>query len=433
MEVIKRLEAAGYQAYLVGGAVRDMLMGRPTKDWDYTTNAAPEQIKEVFPEATYDNLFGTVSLVTEEGLHEITPFRREGKYRDGRHPEEITWAKTLEEDLARRDFTINAIAFNRDYIDPFNGREDIKNKIIRCVGNPDDRFKEDALRLMRAVRLATQLGFIIEEKTFAAIKNNAKLLEKISGERIRDELIKILSADYPADGVQLLLNAGLLEIIFPELTRGAGMPQPGHHRDDVLVHSLKSLAACRNPNWVVRLAALLHDVGKPATFKLRAGKPTFYSHEVVGAAIARDIANRLHFKKEDREKLWVLVRWHMFSVSEFITDAAVRRFIRRVGAENTTDMLDVRTADRVGSGARPSSWRHEEFRRRIIKVQEHIPSVKDLAINGHDVMQTLGIPPGPKVGEILDKLFEEIMEDPSKNNREYLLGQIKQKTNFQNQ
>lgn len=426
MDVIKRLTDAGFEAYLVGGAVRDMLLKRQTKDWDYTTNASPEKIQEIFPEANYDNAFGTVVIVNEEGVFEITPYRKEGKYSDGRHPDQVVWAKTLEEDLARRELTISAMAFDgKTIIDPYHGQEDLKNKIVRAVGVPDDRYKEDALRMIRAVRIATQLGFTIEEKTFKAIKNNAKLLEKISGERIRDELEKILSADFPADGVRLLYNAGLLEIILPELTRGAGMKQPGHHIYDVLTHSIKSLEACQNKNWVIRLAALLHDVGKPATYKERDGKPTFYSHETVGAAIARDIASRLHFKKEDREKLYMLVRWHMFSVSEFITDAAVRRFIRRVGKENTTDMLDVRTADRVGSGTPATSWRHEDFKKRIIKVQQHIPSVTDLAVDGTDVMKILKISPGPKIGVILKKLFEEVFNDPKKNDREYLLSQIK--------
>jgi putative nucleotidyltransferase with HDIG domain len=425
MDVIKRLKDAGFEGYLVGGAVRDMLLNRPTKDWDYATNAPPDKIQEIFPEANYDNAFGTVSIVTDEGLFEITPFRKEGKYSDGRHPDTVIWANTLEEDLARRELTISAMAFDgKTIIDPYHGREDLKNRIVRAVGTPDDRYKEDALRMIRAVRIATQLGLVIEEKTFAAIKTNAKLLEKISGERIRDELEKILVSDFPADGIRLLLNAGLLQIIFPELTRGADMKQPGHHIYDVLTHSIKSLEACQNKNWIVRLAALLHDVGKPATYKLRDGKPTYYSHETVGAAIARDIANRLHFKKEDREKLWTLVRWHMFSVSEFITDAAVRRFIRRVGAENTTDMLDVRTADRVGSGTPATSWRHEDFKRRIIKVQQHIPSVNDLAVDGTDVMKILSIPPGPKIGKVLKILFDEIMEDISKNNREYLLKRV---------
>jgi poly(A) polymerase/tRNA nucleotidyltransferase (CCA-adding enzyme) len=427
-EVFDKLTKAGFQAFLVGGSVRDLILARSTHDWDFTTNATPAQIQEVFGEKSfYNNSFGTVGVNLEEGeTVQITPFRKEAKYSDHRHPDKVEWAETLEEDLARRELTINSLAYSDKLIDPFGGQNDLKNKIIRAVGNPTDRFNEDALRMLRAIRFATQLGFLIENETFLAIKQNAVLLQKISGERIRDEVEKIFSSDFPADGVRLLSNSGLLQYILPELVRGIGVSQKGtHHADDVFTHSLKALQFCQNKNWVVRLATLLHDVGKPATFKERNGKATFYNHETIGGGIARDIANRLHFTKEDREKLYMLVRWHMFTVSEFITDAAVRRFIRRVGAENTTDMLDLRTADRVGSGVKPTSWRHEEFKRRIIKVQQHIPSVNDLAIDGNDVMQILGIGPGPQIGRILNILFEEITEDPSKNNREYLITKIK--------
>ena len=427
-EVIGAMTKAGYSCYLVGGSVRDLLLKRETHDWDFTTNAPPDKIQAVFGDKSfYNNSYGTVgvNLVPGETV-QITPFRKESGYFDQRHPDIISWAETLEEDLARRDFTINAMAIDGALVDPFNGEADLKNKLIRCVGDANDRFKEDGLRLMRAVRIATQLGFVIEENTFEAIKKNAELLKKISGERVRDELIKILSSDFPADGIRLLYNAQLLQVILPELTAGVGIRQPGHHIYDVFTHSVKALEACDNQSWVIRLAALLHDVGKPATYKERDGKPTFYNHETVGAAITRDIANRWHFAKVDREKLYALVRWHMFSVSEFITDAAVRRFIKRVGPQNTTDMLDVRTADRIGSGSKPTSWRHEDFKRRIIKVQAHVPSVNDLAVDGHDVMEVLKIAPGPEIGRILNKLFEEITEDPKKNERESLLKRIKE-------
>lgn len=417
-----------YQCYAVGGCVRDLLLGRENYDWDFTTSATPEEIIKIYPDSFYDNSFGTVGVkITNDTIFEITPFRKEGKYSDSRHPDKIEWAKTIEEDLARRDFTINAIAFSSYLVDPYNGQKDLNNKIIRAVGNPNDRFSEDALRLMRAIRFATQLGFTIEEKTWLAITRNCELITKISNERIRDELIKILSSDFPADGIRLLYNSGLLEQILPELVKGVEVSQKGtHHLDDVFTHSLKALEACQNKNWVVRFATLIHDVGKPITYVERDGKATFYNHETVGAHIAKEIASRFHFSKTDREKLYTLVRWHMFSVSEFITDAAVRKFIRRVGFENTTDMLDLRTADRVGSGTPPTSWRHEEFKKRIIEVQKHIPSVTDLKVNGKDVMETLNIPPGPKVGLILKKLFEEISENPKKNEREYLLRRIKQ-------
>lgn len=438
---IKAFQNAGLECYAVGGSVRDLLIGRQTEEskrFDLTTNATPPEIQKLFPDSFYNNAFGTVGVKTDGDMFEVTTYRKEGKYSDMRHPDTVEWARTIEEDLARREFTMNAIAVtlkkNRSsekndssitVVDPYGGQEDINQKIIRSVGDSSDRFGEDALRMMRAVRFATQLGFTIEEKTWRAMTTNSELITKISSERIRDELIKILSADYPADGIKLLYNAGLLEYILPELVKGVGVSQKGtHHVDDVFTHSVKCLEYCQNKNWLVRFATLLHDVGKPVTYKERGDKATFYNHETVGAHIAKEIANRLHFSKEDREKLYILVRWHMFSVSEFITDAAVRRFIRRVGPDNTADMLDLRTADRLGSGVKPTSWRHEEFKRRIIDVQKHIPTVADLKVDGNDVMKILGTGPGPQIGEILSKLFEEIMEDPKKNEREYLLKRI---------
>lgn len=440
---IKTMQAANFECYAVGGSVRDTLMGRETSTWDFTTNATPEEIQKLFPQSFYDNSFGTVGIKIKneaqetEDIYEITPFRKEGVYSDSRHPDKIEWAKTIEEDLARRDLTINAIAVTEQsgpggrrtvsIIDPYHGQDDLKNKIIRSVGNPSDRFKEDALRLMRAIRIATQLGFAIEEATWQGIRDNAQLITLVSTERVRDELVKILSSDYPADGIKLLDNAGILEYILPELTAGHGVSQKGtHHTDDVFDHSLNALRHCHNKNWVVRFATLIHDIGKPVAYRERNGKATFYNHEMMGANIARNIATRLHLSKDDREKLYMLVRWHMFSVSEFLTDAAIRRFIRRVGTENTTDMLDLRTADRLGSGVKSTSWRHEDFKKRIIEVQKHIPSVKDLKVNGRDVMEVLGIAPGPKIGEILNKLFEEISEDPSKNEKEYLIKRVRE-------
>lgn len=422
-------QKAGYEIYAVGGSVRDTLLGRPTKKWDFATNATPPQIQQTFPDSFYDNAFGTVGVKVGGEIYEVTTYRKEGKYSDARHPDRIAWAKTIEEDLARREFTISAIATDgAKIVDPYRGQEDLDKKIIRAVGQPSDRFQEDALRMIRAIRIATQLGFTIEENTFKAIQDNAELIALISNERIRDELVKILSCDFPADGIKLLHNARLLQYIVPELVAGVGMKQPGHHISDVFTHSFDALRFCKNPSWLVRFATLIHDIGKPVTYKEVNGKPTFYNHEVVGARIARDIADRLHFSKEDREKLFMLIRWHMFTVSEFLTDAAVRRFIRRVGPQNTTDMLDLRIADRLGSGAKQTSWRLEKFKERIIEVQKHTPSVNDLAVDGHDVMKTLGIGPGPKVGEILNKLFEEITEDPAKNNRDHLLKRLQEFT-----
>lgn len=441
LNTLKTLQNSGFESYLVGGCVRDLLLNRQISDWDFTTNATPKEIIKIFPESFYDNHFGTVGIKIKninnetEDIFEITPYRKESNYSDVRHPDKIEWAKTIEEDLARRDFTINALALTSNFdlsstsyhiIDPFDGQIDLQNKLIRCVGNPNSRFQEDALRLLRAIRFTTQLQFTIEEKTWEAIKNNSELISYVSYERIRDEIIKILQTEFPADGVYFLYNCGLLKQILPEITFGEGIKQPGHHIHDVFTHSIESLRFCKNPSWLVRFAALVHDVGKPPTYKNLAGKITFYGHEVVGARIAKEIANRLHFSKEQREKLFTLVRWHMFSVNEFQTDSAIRRFIRRIGAENTADMIDIRIADRIGSGSKETSWRLEEFKQRVIDVQRHIPSVKDLKVNGNDIMQTLNIPPSRKVGEILNQLFEEILEDPNKNEKDYLLTRIQE-------
>lgn len=438
-EIITAFKKHGFECYVVGGSVRDLLLERTTTDFDFTTNATPEEIQKIFPDSFYDNSFGTVGIKSRDEdqktteVYHITPFRTEAGYSDSRHPDSVSWGKSLTEDLSRRDFTVNAMAIDFDpktktikIIDPYDGQHDLDYGDIRAVGDPNKRFGEDALRLMRAIRFATQLAFKIEEKTWEAIKANSQTIAKISSERVRDELVKILASDFPADGIRLLLNAGLLEYILPELVKGAGMSQVGtHHKDDVLTHSIKALEHCKNKSWVVRFATLIHDIGKPVTFVERNGKATFYNHETVGAHVAKAICDRLHFSKVDKDKVYMLVRWHMFSVSEFLTDAAVRRFIRRVGPENTTDMLDLRIADRLGSGSRETSWRLEDFKKRIIEVQKHIPSVTDLAVNGKDVMEILKIGPGPKVGKILERLFEEITDDPEKNVREYLLDRVK--------
>lgn len=437
--IFKVFRQAKFEIYAVGGCVRDLLMGRPTKDWDFTTNAVPEEILKLFPDGFYDNKFGTVGIPQENGeIYEITTYRTERGYSDRRHPDVVRWGKTLEEDLARRDFTINSIALLRQpadqgkslFVDPFGGQKDIEDKLIRAVGEPEKRFAEDALRLLRAIRIATELGFLIEEKTFQALKESAPLIKKISGERIKAELFKILESKFPFDGFTLLRNSGLLAEILPEVEKGFGVPQksPGrHHIYDVGEHSFLSLKACPSKDPLVRLATLLHDVGKPVTFKKDdKGLITFYNHEIIGASIVRNIAQRLAFSKKEREKLRVLVRWHQFTVDEFQTDSAVRRFIRRVGPENLKDMFDLRIGDRLGGGCfTATSWRLRKFMVRVIEVQKHTPSVADLKVDGHDVMKELGIGPGPKVGQILEALFKEITDAPAKNNRDYLLERIK--------
>jgi len=428
----------GFEIYLVGGAVRDFLLGKNPKNFDFTTNATPKQIQSLFPNSFYNNTYGTVSIPVEmEGLSslqktiiEITPFRKEEDYTDFRHPEKIEWAKTLEEDLARRDFTINAIAYDgKKIIDPHYGQKDLKEKIIRCVGDPDKRFTEDALRLLRAIRFASQLGFLIEEKTRKAIEKNSQLITKISWERIRDEFLKILKSDHPAEGVLFLRNTGLLKYILPELDVCFFIPQKSpkrHHIYDVGTHLVMSLKHCPSKDEITRFATLIHDIGKAKTFKKdeKTGLITFYNHEVVGKKLAEKIAERFKLSSKQKEKLVRLVAYHQFTVSELQTDKAIRRFIRNVGKEYLLDMLDLRVADRLGSGAKATSWRLELFKKRLIEVQKEPFKITDLKVNGYDVMRILEIKPGPKVGEVLKYLFEKVVKKKLKNEREVLLKEI---------
>lgn len=451
-KILNNFEKNDFEIYIVGGVVRDLLLKRPAVDWDFTTNATPKEILALFPDGFYDNQFGTVGIVNPKEkkkkvyygkppIYEITTFRKEIGYADRRHPDKVVWGKTIKEDLVRRDFTINAMALKRvtsyksrvnefKLIDPHNGQKDIKARLVRAVGDPNKRFREDALRMMRAVRIATQLGFNIEKKTFQAIRKNVDLLDHISAERIRDELLKSLSYKHAADGYLILRNSGLAEKILPEVEKMFGVEQksPGrHHLDDVGTHAAKSLRASKSSDPIVNLAILIHDIGKPLTVgKDKKGAITFYNHEVIGASIARNIARRLKFSRKDEQRLFILVRWHQFSVDERQTDKAFRRFIRNVGKENLTDILEARRADRVGGGARETSWRFERFKKKLVEVQKQPFSVTDLKVNGNDVMKILGIRPGPRVGRVLDQLFEEVAEDKKKNEKKYLLKRIKE-------
>lgn len=452
--IIDTLKKAGFEAYAVGGSVRDTIMGRETKGWDFTTSAKPEEILALFPDSFYDNQFGTVGIKIRktlethdaretvqanqaspqddqaiEDIYEVTTYRSEKGYTDRRHPDTVVWGKTIEEDLARRDFTINAIAWDGvTIIDPYDGQKDLEAKIIRTVGNPQDRFAEDALRMMRAVRLAAELGLSIEEATLAGITANAKLLTKISQERIRDELLRILAARYGADGILVLKTTGLLSLIVPEFDAAFDTPQKSpkrHHIYDVGTHSVMALKFCPSADPVVRLATLLHDIGKPKTFhKDNTGLITFYNHEVAGTRIARSIVERLRLSKKQTELVLTLVRWHQFSVDERQTDAALRRFIRRVGKENLEAMLALRIGDRLGGGALETSWRLELYKKRLVEVQKQPFTVHDLLVDGHDVMHELGVKPGPIIGKILDQLFAEVEAGTLKNEREALLARM---------
>lgn len=435
VEIYKKLESAGFEVFFIGGCVRNLLMGITIKDWDLTTNATPTQIQEIFPDSFYENSFGTVSVEFGKEYAEITTYRTDLGYSDFRHPKDVLWGKDLSEDVKRRDFTVNALALkltndSHEVIDLVGGQEDLKNKLIRAVGNAEERFKEDALRLMRAIRFSAQLEFNIEEGTFSAIKNDSHLIEHIANERIRDELFKILDSKNPYDGIMLLDEIGILDIIFPELLKGKGVSQarPGrHHTTDVFTHNILSMKECPSTDPLVRLAAMLHDVGKPYVAATdEEGYIIFYNHEVVGAKIAKEICERLRLSNIQKEKVYTLIRWHMFTVDEHITDSAVRRFIRRVGVENVKDMIDLRIGDRLGGGTQTAeSWRLKKFKERL-EEQLHPPfSINDLAIDGNVIMKELGLQQGREVGEIIKKLFEEVDQDLSKNTKDYLLNRIK--------
>lgn len=433
---LQKFQDHNFQIYIVGGTVRGLLMNVPVKDWDFTTNAKPEEIMKLYPHSFYNNTFGTVGIPIPVGEHqhifEVTTFRKESGYTNVRHPDQVTWADQVEDDLARRDFTINAIAYDgTKLVDPYQGQNDIEQKIIRAVGDPDIRFAEDALRLMRAVRQASQLGFAIEEQTLKSIQTNAANISKISGERIRDEFFKILLSDHPAEGIVLLRSTGILQYILPEVEKNFGVEQksPGrHHIYDVGTHLVESLRYCPSDDVITRFATLIHDIGKADTYRKddQSGVITFYNHEVVGEKMAADIADRFKLSKEQKKKLILLVRYHQFTVSEEQTDKAIRRFIRQIGVEHIDDILALRTGDRLGSGSKETSWRTELFKKRLTEVQKIPFTVHDLKITGHDVMQVLNIPPGPRIGEIMDQIFEEVDDEKIPNERETLLTRLEE-------
>lgn len=439
--VIDKLIKKGFEAFIVGGCVRDFLREVEPKDWDVTTNAKPEEIKKVFAKSFYENKFLTVTVQTASENPqlkeiEVTTYRSEAKYTDKRHPDEVKYAKTVKEDLARRDFTVNAIALSlaepgsAKLIDPYDGQKDLKVKIIRTVGKPEERFGEDALRMMRAVRFATTVGdgWKIEPETGQAIQKNAPWLRAISKERIRDELMKIIASEKAADGIELLRGLGLLKYIIPELEEGYGVGQNKHHIYECYKHSLLSLkyAAEKGFNEQVRLAALLHDIAKPRVKRGEGQDATFYNHEIVGAKMVAAILNRLKFSNKDIEKITKLVRYHLFyyNVDE-VTESSVRRLVRQVGSESMEELLQVRMADRIGSGvpkAEPYKLRHLKYT--IEKVSKDPISVRMLKVNGDGVMQKLGIGSGPKIGQILDILLGNVLNDPDNNKKEWLVKEI---------
>lgn len=525
--ILKTLRQAGFDAYIVGGAVRDILINsinslhtdqeqndfiQAIADYDFTTNATPEQILTLFAESYYENEFGTVAIAHPELLNqiqknhrlpeknlataleltkenksklidlaqakklhqslqkanekpkneqeekiqkvhdfEITTYRSETLYADFRHPSQVDWGETIQEDLERRDFTINAMAlkvndqfleeifsqtnFQTQYlikpnqyqlIDEHDGMKDLTDKQIKTVGDAQARFTEDALRMLRAIRFASQLKFELGDKVIAAIKENHQLIKHISAERIRDELLKMLASDQPKRAILLLDQTNLLEEILPELLSCKNVKQAGHHKTDVWQHSIDAVQACPNKDPIVRLATLLHDVGKTKTQDYQSeDKITFYNHEIVGSRIADKIGKRLKLSRRELQRLFIMVRYHMFYYQPDHTDASIRRFMRKVGLENVDDMLDMREADRLGSGSRKTSWRLEEMKQRMLDQINQPMEVTDLALNGHDLIEQLNLKPGPVLGKILNQLLEVVLENPEENTAEKLLEKAK--------
>ena len=474
IHVTETLEKAGFQAFIVGGCVRDLILGRVPKDWDITTNAIPEEIIPLFEKTVYENKFGTVAIVfenytqkkaktndfvsretnnnkvtyetriseeiennneespSETYIVEVTPYRTETQYSDNRHPDEVTFSKNLKEDLMRRDFTVNAMAYGistDSLIDLYNGQNDIKDKILRTVGIPGDRFAEDALRMLRAVRFAVSLGFGISHETAVSLQSKADLIKNVSCERIRDEFEKIILSPEPAVGIGMLQKFGLLKHFIPELEEGIKCEQKGEHIYDVYEHLLHALQHAADKNWSleIRLAALFHDIGKPRTRRWDGtkaggkGKYTFFGHEVVGARMTQKIMERLKFQKKTTDLVVSLVRQHMFfSDTEAITLSAVRRVVVKVGKENIWILMNIRECDRVGMKKKEAPYRLRKYHAMIEEVLRDPISVGQLVVDGNTLMNELHMKPGPRMGWMLHALLEEVLDDPSKNTREYL-------------
>ena len=418
-----------FECYLVGGGVRDQLLGLKAKDYDLATNARPEDVIRLFRRVIPTGIkHGTVSVLFKGGQYEVTTYRIDGKYSDGRRPDTIEFTGSIEEDLKRRDFTINAIAydiFNNRILDPNDGQSDLKKRIIRAIGNASERLNEDSLRAVRACRFASQLGFEVEKETLEAIKKTAPRIPALSKERIYEELIKIVKTKQPSTAIRLLHETGLLIQILPELEACAGVEQKGRHRYDVFEHCLIACDAVPLEYSKIRIAALLHDIGKPAAKRIdEEGTPTFYSHEKISADMAENIMLKYRFPKNDLKYIKHLIKNHMFNYTPDWTDSAVRRFISRVKKEYISDLFILRHAD---SYAHDSQWHYipllDELRDRVDSIleKEHAVTIKDLHINGNILSKEGLIPPGPFMGRIMDFLLEAVLEDPCLNEKDTLL------------
>jgi poly(A) polymerase/tRNA nucleotidyltransferase (CCA-adding enzyme) len=419
----------GFQVYLVGGAVRDMFLGKEADDWDIATNATPEEVSALFAKRIIPTGIehGTVTIPFKGHMIECTTFRTEQGYSDGRRPDSIAYAATIEEDLSRRDFTMNAIAVSLPegrIIDPFGGRADIRAGVIRTVGVAAERFAEDGLRPLRGVRFSSQLGFNIDDATLAAIPVAIPVTAKVACERVREEFSKILTSPVPSVGIRFMEQTGLLKLILPELASCRGVEQKGMHKLDVLDHLLAACDACPTGNLELRLAGLFHDIGKPAVrADDGAGTYTFYNHEMTSAKIAVAVMTRLRYPLKTCKTVEHLVKQHMFHYESHWTDAAVRRFIVRVGPDQIENLFTLRRADSHAiAGITPDPRLLAEFSERIQTVldADHAFSLRDLAVNGKDLLAE-GIPAGPETGHILNELFESVLDDPALNTRDRLL------------
>jgi putative nucleotidyltransferase with HDIG domain len=429
--IARILRGAGHEAYLVGGCVRDLLSGIEPADWDITTDARPDRLLALLPGSRYDNRFGTVAVPLDDGTHQVTTFRRDGTYSDHRRPDDVSFGGTLAEDLARRDFTINAMAIPLDEagapgepIDTFGGRADLAAGVIRAVGDPGSRFREDALRMLRAVRFAATLGFEVEPATRAAIAAHAHLAAHVSGERTFAELMRLLAAPRPSPGLRLAEESGLLAVIAPELARQRGIPQAKVAGEDLWDHTCRTVDAAA-PTLddglpLARVAALLHDIGKPATF----ADDHFVGHDAVGAELATAWLDSLRAPRAFTQRVARLVRQHMFVYGPDWSDAAVRRFIRRIGVADVEALLDLRIADNVGSGLTADAGGLEELRARCREqlARRVALSRDDLVVDGEDLMKALGLAPGRAVGLLLDRLLERVLADPLLNERGRLVA-----------